>query len=189
MSFRLSIGKSEGSVMTRQELKAQLAGHVAGQPEPKRVFHRVMKVLEVVGLVLVAAAFAVAMYVSINHTPLAAAVIATAWLALPVSLAPLMILIGVHAIGLRVYFPIVLPGKPQRFVTGTKAVWSGIGLIVTALLVAAFWGALAWAVWSNDLTLIGTYIRVLGTGVGILIAIAIPVAIAGSLFRQIFRSR
>lgn len=189
MSFRMSIGKTEGAGMTRQEFKAQLANHVAQQPEWKQVFHNVMKVSEAAGLALVAAAFAVAMYVSINHTAVSGTAIATAWFAFPVSVAPLMILIGVHAIGLRAYFPIVLPGKPQRLVTGARAVWSGAGLIVTALLVGAFWGALAWAVRSGDMALIGTYLRILGTVMGIVIAIAIPVAIVGSLFRQISRSR
>jgi hypothetical protein len=74
-----------------------------------------------------------------------------------------MILTGVHAISLRAYSPIVLPGKPQRFATGSKAAWSGAGLIVTALLVGAFWGALAWAVWSNDMALIGTCLRIRAT--------------------------
>jgi len=185
----MSIGKTEGSGITRQELKAQLAGHVAQQPESKQVFHSVMKALEVAGLALVAAAFAVAMYVSINHTAVSGTAIATAWFVFPVSLAPLMILIGVHSIGLKAYFPIVLPGKPQRFVTGSKAVWSGLGLIVIALVVGAFWGAIAWAVWSGDTALIGAYARILGTVMGIVIAIAIPVAIVGSLFRQISRSR
>ena len=39
--------------------------------------------------------------------------------------------------------------------------------------------------WSGDMALIGTYTRILGTVVGI----AIAVAIVGSLFRQLFRSR
>jgi len=171
--------------MTRQEVKAQLAHYLAQQPESKQAFHKWMKVLEVVGLAIIAATFAVAMYVSINWATVPQMAIPTAWFAFPVSVAPLMILIGAHAVGLKAFLPIVLPGKSQQFVTGSRAVWSGWGLIVTALLVGAFWGAFAWVVWSNDMALIGTYVRILGTVVGIVIA----VAIIGSLFRQIFRSR
>jgi hypothetical protein len=184
MSFRLGVHKGEAS-MTRQEVKAQLAHHLAQQPESKQVFHKWMKVLEVVGLVIIAATFAVALYLSINWATVPQMAIPTAWFAFPVSFAPLMILIGVHSIGLRAFLPIVPLGKSQQFVTGSKAVWSGAGLIVTALLVGAFWGAFAWVMWSGDMALIGTYTRILGTGVGI----AIAVAIVGSLFRQIFRSR
>jgi hypothetical protein len=184
MSFRLGVHKGEAS-MTRQEVKAQLANHVVQQPESKQAFHKWMKVLEVASLALVAAAFAVAMYISINHTAVSGTAIATAWFAFPVSVALLMILIGVHAIGLRAYFPIVLPGKPQRFVTGSKAVWSGMGLIAIGLIAAAFWGTFAWAAWSGDMGLIMVYGRILGTAMGVVI----PVAMVAALFQQIFRSR
>jgi hypothetical protein len=185
MSYRVSVRKAAGADTTGQQLKAQLARHLAQQPESKQVFHTWMKVLEVAGMVLVAGAFAVAMYVSINWTSVPQMAIPTAWLAFPVSVAPLMIFIGVHAIGLRAFCPIVLPGKSQQFVTGSKAVASGCGLIVTALVAGGFWGTFAWAVWSGDMALIGAYVRILGTAVGI----AIPVAIVASLFQKLFRFR
>jgi hypothetical protein len=183
MSFRLSIRNSEGADATRQERKAQLAHHVAQQSEGKQRFHTWMKVLEGIGLVVIAGAFAVAMYVSINWTTVPQMAIPTAWFAFPVSVAPLLILIGVHSIGLRAFYPIVLPGKPQQFVTGSKAVWSGVGLIVTALAVGAFWGAFAWAVWSGDMALIGAYIRILGTALGVVILVAMVAAMLQKLLK------
>ena len=89
--------------MTRQEVKAQLAHHLAQQSESKQVFHKWMKVLEVVGLAIIAATFAVALYLSINWATVPQIAIPTAWFAFPVSFAPLMILIGVHSIGLRAF--------------------------------------------------------------------------------------
>jgi hypothetical protein len=185
----MSARKAEGSGLTRQEIKAQLAQHVAQQPAWKRAFDKWMKVLEIAGLVLIVGVFAVAMYVSINHTAVTGTVIAIAWFALPVSFAPLMILLGVHAIGLRAFYPIVLPGKPEQFATGSKAVWSGAGLIAIALLVAAFWGGLGWAVWSGDMALIGSYVRVLGTAMGVAIAGGIVIGMLSGLYKQFVRPR
>jgi hypothetical protein len=189
MSFRTSVRKAERSGLTRQEIKAQLAHYVAQQPGWKQAFHKWMKDLELVGLMLIVGVFAVAMYVSINHTAVTGIVIAIAWFALPTSFAPLMILLGVHAIGLRAFYPIVLPGKPEQFATGSKAVWSGLGLIAIALLVASFWGGLGWAVWSGDMALIGSYLRVLGTAMGVAIAGGIVLGMLSGFYKQIIRPR
>lgn len=185
MNSRVSIRKAGGTKLTKQEFKVQLARHVAQQPESKQVFHKWMKVLEMAGLAIVAGAFAVAMYVSVNVATMPQRAVPTAWFAFPASVAPLMILVGVHAIGLRAFLPIVLPGKPQQFVTGSKAVGSGWGLIVTALVVGAFWGTFAWAMWSNDMALILSYTRILGIALGV----AIPIAIVASLFQKLLRPR
>jgi len=189
MSFRTSARQAERSGLTRQEIKAQLAEYVAQQPAWKRAFDKWMKVLEIAGFILIVGVFAVAMHVSINHTAVSGMVIATAWFALPVSFAPLMILIGVHTIGLRAFYPVVLPGKPEQFSTGSKAVWSGVGLIALALLVAAFWGGLGWAVWSGDMALIGSYVRVLGTAMGVAIAGGIVIGMLSAVYKQFVRPR
>ena len=175
--------------MTRQEIKAQLAQYVAQQPGSKQALDKWMKVLEIAGLMLIVVTFAVAMYVSINWTAVPGTVIATAWFAFPVSFTPLMILIGLHAIGLRAFYPLVLPGKPEQFATGSKAVWSGLGLIAIALLVAAFWGGFGWAVWSGDMALIGSYVRVLGTAMGVAIAGGIVLGMLSGLYKQFVRPR
>jgi hypothetical protein len=174
---------------TRQEIKAQLAQYLAQQPESKQAFHRWMKVLEIAGLAIIAGAFAVAMYVSINHTAVAGTTIAAAWFAFPVSAVPLMILQGLHTIVLRASLPSVLTGRPKKFVTGSKAVWSAWGLIATALAVGAFWGTLAWAVWSFDMALIESYARILGTVMGVLIPASIIVGLISGLYKQFARLR
>jgi hypothetical protein len=189
MSFRISARKAERSGLTRQEIKAQLAGYVAQQPARKQAFDKWMKILEIVALALIVGVLTVAMYVSINHTAVRGTVIAIAWFALPVSFAPLMILLGVHAIVLRAFYPIVLPGRPERFATGTRAVWSGLGQIAIALLVAAFWGGLGWAVWSGDMALIGSYVRVLGTAMGVAIAGGIVIGMLSAVYKQFIRPR
>ncbi len=189
MSSRVSIRKAGGAGLTRQEIKAQLAHYVAQQPGSKQAFDKWMKVLEIAGLMVIVGSFAVAMYVSINWTAVPGTVIATAWFAFPVSFAPLMILIGVHAIGLRAFYPIVLPGKPEQFATGSKAVWSGLGLIAIALAVAAFWGPLAFAAWSFDTALIGSYARILGTVMGVAIPAAIILGLLSGLYKQFVRPR
>ena len=180
---------TEGTIQVRaanrtmRERRAELATYVAQQPESKQVFHKWMQVLEMAGLALIAGVFAVAMYVSINWTAVPPAAIATAWLAFPVSTVPLMILIGAHTIILRADSPIILPGRSQRFVTGSKAVWAGVGQVVIALAVGAFWGTFAWAVWVGDMGLVATFIRILGTALGVLIPIAIVASMAQKLFR------
>ena len=181
--------KAGAGKITKQAFKTQLAQYVAQQPASKQVFDKWMKVLEMASLAIISGAFAVAMYVSINWTAVPGTVIATAWFAFPVSFTPLMILIGLHAIGLRAFYPIVLPGKPEQFATGSKAVWSGLGLIAIALLVAAFWGGFGWAVWSGDMALIGSYVGVLGTAMGVAIAGGIVLGMLSSLYKQFVRPR
>jgi hypothetical protein len=169
--------------MARQAFKAELAQHVAQQPESKQAFHKWMRILEMASLTIIAGAFAVAMYVSINWATVPQMAIPTAWLAFPVSVVPLMTLIGLHAIALRAFLPVVLPGETPHFVTGSKAVWSGLGLIVVGLAAAAFWGSFAWAIWSNQLEWILSFTRILGIAMGVLIPVKVILSLAQKLFR------
>ena len=174
---------------TRQEFKTQLAEYAAQQPASKQTFHKWMKVAEMAGLAIIPAWFAVAMYVSINHTAVPGTTIAAAWFAFPVSFVPLMILVGLHTVILRATVPSVLPGKSQKLVTGSRAVWSGWGQIAIALAVGAFWGILAWAAWSFDMALIEVYTRIIGTGLAIIIPAAIILGLISGLYKQFMRSR
>ena len=148
-----------------------------------------MNVLEVASLAIIAGAFAVAMYVSINWTAVPGTTIAAAWFAFAASAVPLMILQGLHTIVLRASLPSVLTGKPRKFVTGSKAVWSAWGLIATALAVGAFWGGLAWAVWSGDIALVGSYARILGTVMAVVISASIILGLISGLYKQFVRPR
>jgi hypothetical protein len=173
---------------SRQEFKAQAAEYLAQQPAAKQALHKWMKALEVASLTIIAAWFALALYVSINHTAFAGTAIAAAWFAFPVSVVPLMILQGLHTVVLRASVPSFLPGT-SRFVTGSRAMWSGLGLIATAVAAGAFWGVLAWAVWSFDVALIGSYMRILGAVLGIVLPAAILLGLVSGVYRQFARPR
>jgi hypothetical protein len=186
------------SSITTQELKAQSAQYLAQQPASKQTFHKWMKAMEMASLAIVAGAFAVALYISINWTAFPKLAIPTAWIAFPVSFVPFLLLSGVeaivlravlrggvHAPGFRVVVPFAPRGKRQELVTGSKAVASGWGLVVTAVAAGAFWGTLAWAVWTFDLALVGTYMRILGTALGVVIVLSIAL----SFYQKLVRAR
>ena len=90
-----------------------------------------------------------------------------------------------YAAGLRAFFPIILPGGPQEFVTGSKAVAMGLGFAATLLLVGAFWGAFAWGIWSESWALLEPLSHVLGVVVGV----GVVVAVVSELRKRFFRSR
>ena len=126
------------------------------------------------------------------------------WFCFPISFTPFVILVGLHAIVLRAFPPTTLPlfssiflpgfprgampgmpGKKQQLRVEHQAVAWGWGLIVTALVVAAFWGAFIWAVWTFNMAMLEPLINILGVMLGVVIA----VSILHSLYRSIFRSR
>ena len=167
----------------KSDSRARLAQYLAQQPQARRTFDRLMKGLEVAGLVLMAGYLAWAIYASINWS--VPQRIAAVWLAFPVSTVAFMILVGVHAAGLRAFFPIALPGSPQEFVTGSKAVAMGLGFSALSLIVGTFWGAFAWGIWSNNWALLEPLVHVLGIVVGI----GAVVAVVSDLYKKFVRSR
>jgi hypothetical protein len=124
-----------------------------------------------------------AIYVSINWS--VPQRIVAVWFAFPLSIVALLVLVGVHAAGLRAFFPVILPGGPQEFVTGSKAVATGLGLAALALVVGTFWGAFAWGIWTNNWTLLEPLAHILGVVVGV----GAVVAVASDLYKKFFRSR
>jgi hypothetical protein len=182
--------KTEGMVheagaasQATSDSRTQLARYIMQQPQSRRTFDKVMKVLEVAGLALIAGYLAWAIYVSINWS--APQRIAAVWFAIPVTVVALMMLVGVHAAGLGAFFPVILPGGPREFVTGSKAVATGVGFAGIALLVGAVWGAFAWGIWTNDWALLEplTYILAVVVGVGAV------VAVVSDLYKKLFRFR
>jgi hypothetical protein len=168
----------------KQDSRVQLAQHLAQQPESKRIFDKLMKLLEVTGLALVASYLALAFYISFNWVGVPEKIVAV-WFAFPISVVPLMVLVGVHAAGLRAFFPIALPGFSQEFVTGSKAVGMGAGLAATSLLVAAFWGTFAWGTWTVNWAVLEPMIHILGVVVGV----GIVIAIVSDLYKKLVRAR
>ena len=70
-----------------------------------------------------------------------------------------------------------------RSATGSKAMWSRLGLIAVVLAAGIFWGGLAWALWSWDTGLIAIYTRI----AGVVIGVTIPVAIGLAFFHKLIR--
>jgi len=155
----------------REQLKQQLAQHVQEQPESTQSFHRWMKVLEAAGLVLIAAAFIAAMYISINWKNVQQIWIPIAWFLFAASAAPTSILIGIHSLILRASPPIVFPGIGKKLVTGRGALWAGWGYIAGGLALAAFWGFFAYATWTQNWALLTPLIGFLGVAMGVMIVV------------------
>lgn len=188
---------------SRQDLRSQLAQYIAQQPESKQAFHKWMRALELASLAIVVGVFVVALYVSINWKAVPQMAIPTAWFCFPLSFTPFLILVGLHAIVLRAFPPTGLLGKTlraypppagqlgktQQFRVGRQAVAWGWGLVVTALVAAAFWGLFAYAVWTLNLAMLEPLIRILAGVVGVGIAVSIAVSILYSIYRAISRSR
>jgi hypothetical protein len=182
--------KTEGMVQeagaaseAKPDARAQLAQHLAQQPQSRRTFDKLMKGLEVGGLALIAGYLAWAIYVSINWSE--PRQIAAVWFAFPVSVVALLILVGVHGAGIRAFFPIVVPSSSFPFVTGSKAVTMGLGFVVALLVVGAFWGSFAWGIWTNNWALLEPLAHVLGVVVGV----GVVFALVSDLYRRLFRSR
>jgi hypothetical protein len=182
--------KTEGMVQeagaaseAKLDSRAQLARYVSEQSPSRRTFDRVMKVVEVAGLALVTGYLAWAIYVSINWS--VPQQIVAVWFGFPVSIAALLVLVGLHAAGLRAFFPVILPGGPQILVTGSKAVAMGLGFAATLLLAGAFWGAFAWGIWTTNWAILEPLAHLLGVVVGI----GVVVAVVSDLYKRLFRSR
>jgi hypothetical protein len=187
----------------REQLKLQLAQYVAEQPESMRMFHRLMKDLEIASLVIVAALFILALYVSIDWTSVPPQAIPTAWFAFVGSFSLTILLVGLHAIILRAfppvgglqysmvhgYSPVRVPGKQSKFVTGREAVIKGWGVVVMGLVVGAFWAVFGYAAWTMNMAILTPMITILATALGIGIAVSIVYSIFTSIFRSISRSR
>ena len=169
----------------QEERNLRLARYLERQPEPTQAFHRQMKRLELASLGIVLAAFIVAMYVSFCWATMPKTAIPIAWFAFAASGTPAMVLLGLHAVILRAFPPIRLPGKNQWFVTGRQALWPGWGLVFIALAACVFWGLFAYSVGTLNLALVESLVRILGavTGGGMTIIILYTIV------RQLKKSR
>jgi hypothetical protein len=163
--------------------RAQLAQHLAQQSESTRTFDKIMKGLELAGLALVVGHLAWAIYASVTWVGVPERV-AAVWFALPVSVATLMILVGVHAAGVRAFFPIALPGGPQEIAVGSKAVGMGLGFAAVLLAVGGFWGTFAWGVWTVNWAILNPLTQILVAVVGA----GAVVAVVSDLYKRFIRS-
>jgi hypothetical protein len=182
MSSQISL---QWSVAGSKQAKSQLAQYLEQQPASRQAFHKWMKRLEVVSAGIIAAAFILAMYVSVAWKSVNPIMIPTAWFLFAASVTPATVLVGLHAVVLRAFPPIILPGTKQKFVTGREAVGSGWGLVLVGLGIGAFWGLFAYSVWTLNLAMLEPLIRILGVVVGVGIAVSVLYSIYHSISRSI----
>ncbi|MCX6032216.1 MAG: hypothetical protein NT169_23345 [Chloroflexi bacterium] len=203
MKSTVSLPEVGSQAEPKQDLRSQLAEYVAQQPASKQSFHKWMQILETASLAIPVAVFAVALYLSFAWKTVPTQAIPAAWLSFPLSFAPFLILVGLHAIGLRAFPPTHLLGKTMRIYlpvpgqvdkmvplrVGGKAVAWGWGTVVAALVIGAFWGVFAWAVWTVNVALLTPLITFLGYALGIAIAGSIIFSIFRDIYRRITRFR
>jgi hypothetical protein len=169
----------------RANLKAQLADYLAQAPESTRSAHTWMKRVDTAGLGIVIAAFAFALYGSFTWASVNPAMIPAAWFFFATCCSLMVMLFGLHAALIRAYPPVILPGKPQRFVSGVTAVWIGVASIVGGLIMAALWIAFAYSTVTFDLAMIVPLTNILGVFIGI----SIVVSIIYSIYQKFTQSR
>jgi len=172
----------------REHLKLQLAEYVESQPGSTQSFHRWMKRLEAAAAGLIAAAFITALYLSFAWKSIDPILIPTAWFAFAAGAGPLVVLIGIDAITLKAFPPIILPGKAQKFVTGSGAVWSEIGSIVAGLALTAFWSLFAYATLSQNWLLLKPMISFLGIVMGFGMAASLLVGMISTTYKKLSRT-
>jgi hypothetical protein len=173
---KLATGKE-----AREQLKMQLAQYLAQQPESTRSAHKWMKRVDVAGMGIVIAVFAVALYGSFTWASVNPAMIPVAWFTFATCLSLMVVLLGLHAILIRAYPPVVLPGKVQKFVAGSGAVWIGVASIVGGLILAGFWIAFAYSTATFNMAMLEPLIRIFAGVVGI----GMTVAILYSIFQKV----
>ena len=172
----------------QEHLRLQLAEYVKMQPEATQSFHRWMRRLEAAALGIIAAAFLIALYLSIVWKSINPILIPTAWFVFAASASPLAVLIGLHAIILKAFPPIIVPGKAQKFVTGSGATWTGFGIIGVGAVLAAFWGLFAYATVTQNWILLKPLIGFLGAVMGIGMAVSILIGMISTTIRKISKS-
>lgn len=194
MNSTINFQNSTTDKPSSEQLKAQLASHLEGQPENIQSFHRTMNVLEGISFGIMIIIFITALVLSFMWKTIPAEAIPTAWFLLPVSAAISTLLLAVHTLVLKASppssltvfrsgTPIRLPGKPQGFVTGKAAVVQAWILILVALIVGAFFTIFAWAAWTVNWAILTPMI----TALGVLLGVGIAVSIVGGMILKTYQ--
>ena len=166
----------------REHLKLQITEYLAQQPESAKSIHKWMKRLEVMSLAFIIAAFIFALTVSIQWASVPVTAIPAAWFLFVASVLPTLMLFGLHAILLKAFPTVVLPGKPSKFVTGDKAVGTGWFFILSSLVGLVIWGYLAFKIWTSDYATMGVIL-------GVVIGVGITATFIASIVQTIYRRR
>jgi uncharacterized membrane protein (DUF485 family) len=169
----------------KENLKLQLARYLEQQPESTQSAHKWMKRADAAGIGIVIAAFAVALYGSFAWASANPTMIPVAWFFFATCLSLMVVLFGLHAILIRAYPPIILPGKVQKFVSGSGAVWIGVVSIVGGLIMAALWVMFAYSTATDNLAMVAPLVNILG----IFMSIVIVGSIVYSLYQKVSQPR
>ena len=186
--------------LSSKEIKALVASHLAEQPANIRSFHRLMNVLESINVGLIIIVFITALVLSFLWKSIPTQAIPAAWFCLPVSAAILLLLISVHAIGLKAFPPsslylilqkgsIPFTDKTRQFRTGKAAVAMAWGLIVLGLILGGFFAVFAWAAWMVNWDFLTPMITILGTFMGVAIAVGIVGGMIAKTYQKLSKPR
>lgn len=168
----------------RAQVKTQLAEYIAQAPDSTQSAHKWMKRVDIAGLGIVIAAFAVALYGSFTWASVNPTMIPIAWFFFATCLSMMATLFGLHAILIRAFPPVILPGKAQKFVSGSAAVWTGIASIVGGLFMAGIWIGYTYVTAAANMAMLVPLINILG----IFMSIAIIASIVHSIYQRATQS-
>ena len=168
----------------RENLKAQLAEYLSQQPESTLTAHKWMKLVDAAGMGIVIAAFAYALYGSFAWANVNPILIPLAWFGFATCCGLMAMLFGLHAILIRAFPPVILPGKAQKFVSGSAAVWTGIASIIGGLFMAGIWIGFTYVTATANMAMLVPLINILG----IFMSIAIIASIVYSIYQKATQS-
>ncbi|NJD58597.1 MAG: hypothetical protein C3F13_11095 [Anaerolineales bacterium] len=170
---------------TRNELKSETDRYIDGLPGSHKAFHKVMNYLEVLGMGIIVIAFLFALYFSVAWKTVNPVSIPLAWFTFAACGSLLFILNGVHTAVLGAFPISILPSKASKFVTGVKAMWIGVGLIMGGLSYAAFWVMMAYGTVAANDELLRLLISLLGIALGFGIAISIVLKMVSTTLKKL----
>lgn len=165
----------------RIQLEAQLAEHLAAQPNSTRSANKWMKRVEAVGLGIVVAAFALALYGSFTWADTHPSMIPAAWFFFATCCSLMALLFGLHTILIHAFPPVILPGKLPKFASGSAATWMGGAIIVIGLILAGVWVGYGYSTVTFNLALIAPLSNILG--------ILVTIVIVFSIYQKLTQSR
>ena len=142
MSEAKSVQQEVQMVESREETESQLARHLEQQPASIQTIHKVMLVLEAIGVVLAVGLFILAVYVSITWKTHGELAVPRWWMASQLCAAFFMVIVGLHTLIVKAYLPMQSPGSKESIDTGRQAVKKGWGVIGLGILWAAAWGGM-----------------------------------------------
>jgi hypothetical protein len=170
---------------TKNDLKKEIAGYIEGLPESRKMFHKVMTFVEVLGMGIIVIAFVIALYFSFAWKSVNPMTVPLAWFAFAASGSLLIMFNGVHSAVLHAFPTGILPSKSSKFITGSKATLIGLALIIGGFVYAAFWGVMGYATVTTNFDLLRPLISVLGIFLGFGIAISILVKMVSTTLKKL----